>query len=36
VDIRYVRDTSMALIPEIEVGRLDIALVSLARSCQSQ
>src|SRR5260370_6759314 len=31
VDIRYVRDTSMALIPEIEAGRLDIALVSLPR-----
>jgi DNA-binding transcriptional LysR family regulator len=29
VDIRYVRDTSMALIPEIGAGRLDIALVSL-------
>ena len=29
VDIRYVRDTSTALIPEIEAGRLDIALVSL-------
>jgi DNA-binding transcriptional LysR family regulator len=31
VDIRYVRDTSMALIPQIEAGRLDIALVSLPR-----
>jgi len=31
VDIRYVRDTSMALIPEIEAGRLDVALVSLPR-----
>ena len=31
VDIRYVRDTSTALIPEIEAGRLDIALVSLPR-----
>jgi len=31
VDIRYVRDTSVALIPEIEAGRLDIALVSLPR-----
>jgi DNA-binding transcriptional LysR family regulator len=31
VGIRYVRDTSMALIPEIEAGRLDVALVSLPR-----
>ena len=31
LDIRYVRDTSIALIPEIEAGRLDIALVSLPR-----
>jgi DNA-binding transcriptional LysR family regulator len=31
VDIRYVRDTSMALILEIEAGRLDLALVSLPR-----
>ena len=29
VGIRYVRETSMALIPEIEAGRLDVALVSL-------
>jgi DNA-binding transcriptional LysR family regulator len=31
VGIRYVRETSMALIPEIEAGRLDVALVSLPR-----
>src|SRR5262252_6632900 len=31
VGIRYVRETSMALIPEIEVGRRDVALVSLPR-----
>jgi DNA-binding transcriptional LysR family regulator len=31
VGIRYVRDTSMALIPEIQAGRLDVALVSLPR-----
>jgi DNA-binding transcriptional LysR family regulator len=31
VDIRYVRDTSMALIPQIEAGRLDVALVSRPR-----
>ena len=31
VSIRYVRETSMTLIPEIEAGRLDVALVSLPR-----
>jgi DNA-binding transcriptional LysR family regulator len=31
VGIRYVRETSMTLIPEIEAGRLDVALVSLPR-----
>ena len=31
VGIHYVRETSMALIPEIEAGRLDVALVSLPR-----
>src|SRR5262249_61006898 len=31
VGIRYVRETSMALIPEIEAGRLDVALVSAPR-----
>jgi len=31
VGIRYVRETSMALIPEIEAGRLDVAVVSLPR-----
>src|SRR5262249_49789293 len=29
VSIRYVRETSTALIPQIEAGRLDVALVSL-------
>jgi DNA-binding transcriptional LysR family regulator len=29
VDICYVRDTSMALIPEVEASRLDVAFVSL-------
>jgi DNA-binding transcriptional LysR family regulator len=29
VHIRYVRDTSMALIPEVESSRLDVAFVSL-------
>ena len=31
VDIRYVRDTSMALVPEVEASRLDVAFVSLPR-----
>jgi DNA-binding transcriptional LysR family regulator len=31
VGIHYVRETSMALIPQIEAGRLDVALVSLPR-----
>jgi DNA-binding transcriptional LysR family regulator len=31
VDIRYVRDTSMNLIPEVAASRLDVALVSLPR-----
>lgn len=29
VDICYIRDTSMALIPEVEASRLDVAFVSL-------
>jgi DNA-binding transcriptional LysR family regulator/SAM-dependent methyltransferase len=29
VDIRYLRDTSMALVPEVEASRLDVAFVSL-------
>ncbi len=31
VDIRYVRDTSMALIPAVAASRLDVAIVSLPR-----
>jgi DNA-binding transcriptional LysR family regulator len=31
VDIRYIRDTSMALVSEIQSSRLDVALVSLPR-----
>jgi DNA-binding transcriptional LysR family regulator len=31
VDIRYVRDTTMALIPEVAASRLDVAFVTLPR-----
>ncbi len=31
VDIRYMRDTSMALVPEVAASRLDVAFVSLPR-----
>ena len=36
VHIRYVRDTSMALIPEVESSRLDVAFVSLPRQLPQQ
>jgi LysR substrate binding domain-containing protein len=36
VDIRYVRDTSMALISEVAAARLDVALVSLPRLLPEQ
>jgi DNA-binding transcriptional LysR family regulator len=36
VDIRYVRDTSMALVPEVAAARLDVALVSLPHELPEQ